>query len=82
MNIDMLSVSAHKFHGPKGVGVLYLRKGVRIPSLIIGGGQEKKRRAGTENVPGIVGLATAPERLPTSIWRKTHSRLARFAISS
>jgi len=59
MNIDMLSVSAHKFHGPKGVGVLYIRKGVRIPSLIIGGGQEKKRRAGTENVPGIVGLATA-----------------------
>ncbi len=59
MNIDMLSVSAHKFHGPKGVGVLYLRKGVRIPSLIIGGGQERKRRAGTENVPGIVGLATA-----------------------
>ena len=59
MNIDLLSVSAHKFHGPKGVGVLYIRKGVRIPSLIIGGGQEKKRRAGTENVPGIVGLATA-----------------------
>ncbi len=59
MNIDMLSISAHKFHGPKGVGVLYIRKGVRIPSLIIGGGQEKKRRAGTENVPGIVGLATA-----------------------
>ena len=59
MNIDLLSISAHKFHGPKGVGVLYIRKGVRIPSLIIGGGQEKKRRAGTENVPGIVGLATA-----------------------
>ncbi|MEN6634608.1 MAG: cysteine desulfurase family protein, partial [Clostridiaceae bacterium] len=59
MNIDMLSISAHKFHGPKGVGVLYIRKGVRIPSLIIGGGQERKRRAGTENVPGIVGLATA-----------------------
>ncbi|MDD4312331.1 MAG: cysteine desulfurase NifS [Eubacteriales bacterium] len=59
MKIDMLSISAHKFHGPKGVGVLYIRKGVRIPSLIIGGGQEKKRRAGTENVPGIVGLATA-----------------------
>lgn len=59
MNIDLLSISAHKFHGPKGVGALYLRKGVRIPSLIIGGGQEKKRRAGTENVPGIVGLATA-----------------------
>ena len=59
MNIDLLSISAHKFHGPKGVGVLYLRKGVRIPPLIIGGGQEKKRRAGTENVPGIVGLSTA-----------------------
>jgi cysteine desulfurase len=59
MNIDLMAISAHKFHGPKGVGVLYIRKGVRIPSLIIGGGQEKKRRAGTENVPGIVGLATA-----------------------
>ena len=59
MNVDLMAISAHKFHGPKGVGVLYIRKGVRIPSLIIGGGQEKKRRAGTENVPGIVGLATA-----------------------
>lgn len=59
MNIDLMAISAHKFHGPKGVGVLYIRKGVRIPSLIIGGGQEKKRRAGTENVPGIVGLAAA-----------------------
>ncbi len=59
MNIDLLSISAHKFHGPKGVGALYIKKGVRIPALIIGGGQEKKRRAGTENVPGIVGLATA-----------------------
>ncbi len=59
MNIDMLSISAHKFHGPKGVGALYIRKGVRVSPLIIGGGQEKKRRAGTENVPGIVGLSTA-----------------------
>ena len=59
MNIDLLSISAHKFHGPKGVGALYIKKGVRIPALIIGGGQEKKRRAGTENVPGIVGLASA-----------------------
>ena len=61
MNIDMLSMSAHKFHGPKGIGALYIRKGVRLPALIIGGGQEKKRRAGTENVPGIVGMGTALE---------------------
>ncbi len=61
MHIDMLSMSAHKFHGPKGVGALYIRKGIRIPSLIIGGGQEKRRRAGTENVPGIVGMGTAIE---------------------
>ena len=61
MNIDMLSMSAHKFHGPKGVGALYIKKGVRFPALIIGGGQEKKRRAGTENVPGIVGMGRALE---------------------
>lgn len=61
MNIDMLSMSAHKFHGPKGVGALYIKKGVRVPALIIGGGQEKKRRAGTENVPGIVGMGRALE---------------------
>jgi cysteine desulfurase len=59
--IDMLSLSAHKFHGPKGVGVLYLRKGLRIPNLIEGGAQEKGKRAGTENVPGIVGLGVAIE---------------------
>jgi cysteine desulfurase len=57
----MLSMSAHKFHGPKGIGALYIRKGIRIPSLIIGGGQEKKRRAGTENVPGMVGMGVAIE---------------------
>jgi cysteine desulfurase len=61
MHIDMLSMSAHKFHGPKGVGALFIRKGIRIPSLIIGGGQEKRRRAGTENVPGIVGMGKAIE---------------------
>jgi len=61
MKIDMLSMSAHKFHGPKGIGALYIRKGIRIPSLIIGGGQEKKRRAGTENVPGMVGMGVAIE---------------------
>ncbi len=59
MNIDLLSLSAHKFHGPKGVGASYIKKGLRVSPLIIGGGQEKKRRAGTENVPGIVGMAAA-----------------------
>ena len=59
MKIDMLSASAHKFHGPKGIGFLYIRKGVKIRSLIHGGAQERKRRAGTENVPGIVGLGKA-----------------------
>ena len=58
-NIDMLSASAHKFHGPKGVGFLYVKKGVRIFNLIEGGAQEKGRRAGTENVPGIASMATA-----------------------
>ncbi len=58
-NIDMLSLSAHKFHGPKGVGVLYLRKGISLPNLIEGGAQERGRRAGTENVAGIVGLSVA-----------------------
>ncbi len=59
--IDMLSMSAHKFHGPKGVGALYIRKGVIIPNLIDGGAQEKGRRAGTENTAGIVGLGAAIE---------------------
>ncbi len=58
-NIDMLSLSAHKFHGPKGVGVLYAKKGVFLTTLIEGGAQEKGKRAGTENIPGIVGLAAA-----------------------
>ncbi|MDR0980360.1 MAG: cysteine desulfurase NifS, partial [Methanocalculaceae archaeon] len=61
-HIDMLSLSGHKFYGPKGVGALYIRKGVRIQNLIHGGAQEKKHRAGTENVPGIVGLGAAIER--------------------
>ena len=58
-NIDMLSASGHKFHGPKGVGFLYFKKGIRLTNLIEGGAQEKGKRAGTENVPGIVAMAEA-----------------------
>ncbi len=60
-NIDMLSLSAHKFYGPKGVGALYIKKGVKLIGIIHGGEQERKRRAGTENVPGIIGLGKAIE---------------------
>ena len=61
MNIDMMSLSGHKFHGPKGVGVLFMSKSLRLPAFIHGGGQERGKRAGTENVAGIVGLASALE---------------------
>ena len=63
LNIDMLSLSAHKMYGPKGVGAFYLRKGIRIENFVHGGGQEKGRRASTENTPGIVGLGVAIERM-------------------
>ena len=59
LGIDLLSLSAHKIHGPKGVGILFVRRGVKIDPLIAGGGQERQRRSGTENVPGIVGMGVA-----------------------
>lgn len=59
MNVDLLTVSSHKIYGPKGVGALYIRKGVRVEPLVHGGGQEKKRRSGTENTPGIIGFGKA-----------------------
>jgi cysteine desulfurase len=59
--IDMLSLSGHKLHGPKGIGALYLRKGTKFNPLVRGGPQERRRRGGTENVPGIVGLGKAAE---------------------
>jgi cysteine desulfurase len=62
MHIDLLSLSAHKFYGPKGVGALYIRKGIRIENLLHGGGQERRKRAGTENIAGIVGLGCAINR--------------------
>ena len=66
-NIDMLSLSAHKFHGPKGVGALYIRKGIMVPNLIDGGAQERGKRAGTENTAGIVGLGAAIEEAVDSM---------------
>lgn len=71
MNIDLLSMSAHKFHGPKGVGALYIRKGVKIDNLIHGGAQESGRRATTENVAGIVGMAQALTEACQNMQEKT-----------
>lgn len=66
-NIDMLSLSAHKFHGPKGIGVLYARRGIRLEPLINGGAQERGKRAGTENLPAIMGMAAALEEACANI---------------
>ena len=71
MNIDMLSSSGHKLNGPKGIGFLYIRKGVKIRSFVHGGAQERKRRAGTENVPGIVGFGKAAELAFASMEERT-----------
>ena len=80
-NIDMLSASAHKFHGPKGVGFLYAKKGIRLSNLIEGGAQEKGKRAGTENVPGIAAMATALEESVSSIGKNiTHLEAVRDKI--
>ena len=76
-NVDMLSLSAHKFHGPKGAGLLYVRRGCELLSLINGGGQEKGRRAGTENLPGIVGMAAAMKDAAEKLEEKSRSLTAK-----
>lgn len=76
-NIDMLSLSAHKFHGPKGVGLLYVRRGCELLSLINGGAQEKGRRAGTENLPGIVGMAAAMKDAAENLAEKSRNLTAK-----
>ena len=75
MHIDMLSASGHKLNGPKGIGFLYIRKGVKIRSFVHGGAQERSRRAGTENIPGIVGLGAAVERAMRIMDSKTRKEV-------
>lgn len=75
MHIDMLSASGHKLNGPKGIGFLYIRKGVKIRSFVHGGAQERSRRAGTENIPGIVGLGAAVERAMRIMDSKTQREI-------
>lgn len=75
MHIDMLSASGHKLNGPKGIGFLYIHKGVKIRSFVHGGAQERSRRAGTENIPGIVGLGAAVERAMRIMDSKTRKEI-------
>lgn len=82
MNIDMLSASGHKVNGPKGIGILYIRKGVKIRSFIHGGAQERNRRAGTHNVPGIVGFGKAAELAFSNMeeWMRREAELRDYLI--
>lgn len=75
MNIDMLSSSGHKINGPKGIGLLYIRKGVKIRSFVHGGAQERKRRAGTENLPGIIGYGKAAEIAARTMEERTRKEI-------
>ena len=75
-HIDMLSASGHKLNGPKGIGFLYIRKGLKLRSFIHGGAQERSRRAGTENVPGIVGLGAAASRAMATMRERTECEIA------
>jgi cysteine sulfinate desulfinase/cysteine desulfurase-like protein len=80
LDVDLLTISAHKFHGPKGVGALYMRKGVALDPLVSGGKQEQGRRAGTENVLGIVGFGRAADLVMERLPKMDHVRELRDAL--